>query len=117
MAGSKDIRSQTDIYFDRNFGDALDREICAQVETLSSDRGTTMAEVALAWVCAKEAICCPIIGAGSVSQLEDNIKALDFKLTADEIEALDALYRPRDVINDHVPDRMPRHLGGLQKDL
>ena len=75
-----------------------------------------MAEVALAWVCAKEAICCPIIGAGSVRQLEDNIKALDLELAADEIETLEALYRPRDVINDHVSERMPRHLGGVQAD-
>jgi len=76
-------------------------------------RGTTMAEVALAWVCSKEDICCPIVGAGSVSQLENNVKALDLELTMDEIETLDRLYRPRDVINDHVPNRVPRHMGGV----
>ena len=27
--------------------------------TMATERGTTMAEIALAWVCAKEAICCP----------------------------------------------------------
>ena len=113
LAGSDDIRSQTDIYFDKNFGDALDREICARVEAIAKERDTTMAEVALAWVYAKKAICCPIIGAGSVSQVEYNVKALDFELTLDEIETLDQLYRPRDVINDHVTNRMPRHLGGV----
>jgi len=113
LAGSKDIRSQTDIYYDRNFGDALDLEICAQVEAIAADRGTTMAEVALAWVFSKETICCPIIGAGTVSQAENNIKALEFELSPEEIKTLDALYRPRDVINDHVPNRMPRHLGGV----
>ena len=116
LAGSKDCRSQTDSWFARNFGDALDREICAQVEAIAKEREMTMAEVALAWVCSKEAICCPIVGAGSVSQLENNIKALDLELTADEIETLDRLYRPRDVINDYVPDRMPRHLGGVLTD-
>ncbi len=114
LAGSEDCRSQTDIYFARNFGDALDIEICARVQTIAKERGTTMADVALAWVFAKEAICCPIIGAGSVSQVEDNVKALEFELSPDEIGTLDRLYRPRDVINDHVPDRMPRHLGGVQ---
>jgi len=116
LAGSEDCRSQTDSWFARNFGDALDREICAQVEAIAKEREMTMAEVALAWVCSKEAICCPIVGAGSVSQLENNIKALDLELTADEIETLDRLYRPRDVINDYVPDRMPRHLGGVLTD-
>jgi aryl-alcohol dehydrogenase-like predicted oxidoreductase len=113
LAGSKDIRSQTDIYYDRNFGDALDLEICAQVEAIAANRGTTMAEVALAWVFSKETICCPIIGAGTVSQAENNIKALEFELSPEEIKTLDALYRPRDVINDQVPNRMPRHLGGV----
>jgi len=113
LAGSEDIRAQTDMWFTKNFGDALDREICAQVKAMSRERGTTMAEVAMAWVCSREDICCPIVGAGSVSQLEDNVKALDLELTADEIKTLDRLYRPRDVINDHVPNRVPRHMGGV----
>ena len=108
LSGSKKRRSQTDIYFSTFYGDALDQEICTRVNTIATEHGTTMAEVALAWVYAKEAICCPIIGVSSVSQLEDNIKALDLELTPDEIETLDALYKPRDVINDHVPDPMPR---------
>jgi len=116
LAGSKDCRSQTDTWLARNFGDALDREICVQVEAIAKERDTTMAEIALAWVCSKEAICCPIVGAGSVSQLENNTKALDLELAVDEIETLDILYRPRDVINDYVPDRMPRHLGGVLTD-
>ncbi len=108
LSGSKKTRSQTDASFALFHGDALDLEIFAQVEAIASERGTTMAEVALAWVYAREAICCPIIGASSVSQLENNVKALDLELTRDEIEALDQLYRPRDVINDHVPNPMPR---------
>ena len=116
LAGSEDIRSQTDGMFADNYGDALDIEICAKVEAVATERGTTMAEVALAWICAKEFICCPIIGAGSAIQVENNIKALDLELTLDEIETLDALYKPRDVINDHVPNPMPRHLGGVLTD-
>jgi aryl-alcohol dehydrogenase-like predicted oxidoreductase len=116
LAGSEDIRSQTDAWYDKNFGDSLDGEICARVKAIAEERGTTMAEVALAWVCAKEAICCPLVGAGSVSQLENNVKALDLELTPDEIETLEALYRPRDVINDQVAERMPRYLGGVLPD-
>ena len=113
LAGSEDIRARTDIWRDKFFGDALDRETCARVKAMAAERGTTMAEVALAWVFSKEAIHCPIIGAGSVRQLEDNVKALDFELTPDEIETLDGLYRPCDVINIHVPNLMPRHMGGV----
>jgi aryl-alcohol dehydrogenase-like predicted oxidoreductase len=112
LSGSKKVRSQTDASFALFHGDALDLEICAKVEAIATERGTTMAEIALAWVYAKEAICCPIIGASSVSQLENNVKALDLELTLDEIEALDQLYSPRDVINDHVPEPMSRYFEG-----
>jgi aryl-alcohol dehydrogenase-like predicted oxidoreductase len=113
LSGSKKIRSQTDASFIQFHGDALDLEICARVEAIATERGTTMAEVALAWVYSREDICCPIIGASSVRQVENNVKALDLEITADEIEALDQLYRPRDVINDHVPEPMPRYLEAL----
>ena len=116
LAGSNDCRSETDAYFSKNYGDALDLEIIARVEAIAADRGNTMAEVALAWVNAKDAICSPIISAASISQLEDNVTALDIHLTQDEIESLDRLYRPRDVVNDHVPVPMPRHLGGVLTD-
>ena len=113
LAGSKDRRSETDLYRARNYGDAVDLEICAKVEAIATERGTTMAQVALAWVYAKDAICCPIISAASVSQLDSNVNALDLELTQDEIESLDQLYRPRDVVNDYVTDLLPRHLGGV----
>ena len=116
LAGNTGIRSESDIYFTRFYGDALDREICAQVEATAKERGTTMAEVAFAWVCAKGDIRCPIVGPAAVSQVEEYVKALDFELSPDEIATLDELYRPRDIINDHVRIRMPRHLGGVLKE-
>ena len=110
LSGSNKVRSQTDINFALFHGDALDLEICAKVKAIATERDATMAEVALAWVYSKEVICCPIIGASSVSQIENNVNAMNLELTPDEIETLDALYRPRDVINDHVPKPMPRYL-------
>ncbi len=112
LSASNRIRSETDIHFSNMFGDALDREICSEVEAIATARGTTMAQIALAWVYAREDICCPIIGASTVRQVEDNVAALDVKLTTEEIQRLDKMYRPRDVINDHVPNPMPRYLEG-----
>jgi aryl-alcohol dehydrogenase-like predicted oxidoreductase len=114
LAGNEGIRSETDAFFTKFYGDALDKEICTRVEAMAKERGVTMAEVAFAWVLAKEDICCPLVGPASVSQLENYVKALDFELSPEEIETLDRLYRPRDVINDHVRNPMPRHLGGVQ---
>ncbi len=112
LSGSKKVRSQTDISFSLFHGDALDLEIIARVENMAAEHGVTKAEVALAWLYSKDAVCCPIIGASSVNQIEKNVGALDLELTADENEALDELYRPRAVINDHVPEPMPRYLQG-----
>ena len=112
LSGSKKTRSETDASFIAFHGDALDLEIIARVEDMAAEHGVTKAEVALAWLYSKDAVCCPIIGASSVNQVEKNVGALDLELTADEIEALDELYRPRDVINDQVPEPMPRYLQG-----
>ena len=110
LSGSTAIRSKTDFNFTNMYGDALDLEIIAMVEAIATEQNATMAEVALAWLYSKNDICCPIIGASSVSQLENNVNALDLKLSDDEFETLDAMYRPRDVINDHVPNPIPRYL-------
>jgi aryl-alcohol dehydrogenase-like predicted oxidoreductase len=110
LSASNRIRSRTDINFSNMYGDALDLEIIGQVEAIAANHGTTMAEVALAWVYSREDVCCPIIGASSVSQVENNVRALDLELSAEEIETLEKMYRPRDVINDYVPEPMPRYL-------
>ncbi len=112
LSGSKKIRSQTDASFTLFHGDALDIEIIAQVESIATTHDATMAEVALTWVYSKKAICCPIIGASSVSQLENNVGAMNLELTLNEIASLDQLYKPRDVINDHVPYPMSRYYEG-----
>ncbi len=117
LSGTKRGRSKTDIWFAKWFGDTLDLEICAHVEAIAKEREMTMAEVALAWVLSKDFICCPIMGADSPEHVENNIKALDLELSEDEIETLDSLYRPRDVLNDYVPNPMPRHLGGVLTDI
>ena len=110
LSGSKKVRSQTDASFALFHGDALDLEIIARVKHIATQRHTSMAEIALAWLYSRETVCCPIIGASSVSQLEKNIATINIELTTDEIESLDRLYKPRDVINDHVPKPMPRYL-------
>ena len=112
LSGSKKVRSQTDLSFIAFHGDVLDLEIIARVEDMAAEHGVTKAEVALAWLYSRDPVCCPIIGASSVSQLENNVNALDLELTTDELDTLSQLYRPRDVINDHVPEPMSRYLQG-----
>ncbi len=109
LSASDRVRSRTDEHFTNMYGDALDQEICNRVAAIAAERNTTMAAVALAWVLGKEDICCPIIGASTANQVANNVAALELGLTTQEVASLDALYRPRDVINDYVTDPMPRY--------
>jgi aryl-alcohol dehydrogenase-like predicted oxidoreductase len=61
---------------------------------VASLRGTTHAAVSLAWLLARPEVSTLIVGARTVEQLEENRKALDVKLTAEDIEKLDAASKP-----------------------
>jgi aryl-alcohol dehydrogenase-like predicted oxidoreductase len=69
--------------------------IVDELEAIAKAHASTAARVALAWVQAQPGVTSTIIGARRLGQLEDNVKALDVKLTADELGRLDALTRPR----------------------
>ncbi|QSQ17100.1 aldo/keto reductase [Myxococcus landrumensis] len=64
------------------------------LEVIAREQGSTVARVALAWVQSQPGVSSTIIGARRLSQLEDNVGALDVKLTADQRARLDALTKP-----------------------
>jgi len=68
---------------DRAYG-VLDK-----VQALAASHAIPMAQIALAWMLAKETITAPIIGARTVAQLEEVIGAPDVILSLDEIALLD----------------------------
>ncbi len=65
-----------------------------ELEVIAKAHDTTVARVALAWVQAQPGVTSTIIGARRIEQLEDNVKALEVKLTAEEGARLDALTKP-----------------------
>jgi aryl-alcohol dehydrogenase-like predicted oxidoreductase len=67
------------------------------VETLdeiAQKKGATVPQVALAWLLAQPGVTSIIIGANKMSQLEDNLKAADLELSADEVEQLSRTTAP-----------------------
>jgi aryl-alcohol dehydrogenase-like predicted oxidoreductase len=58
------------------------------------DELETIASVALAWVRAQPAVASVIIGARRLSQLDDNVRAVDVNLTTEELARLNALTEP-----------------------
>jgi len=56
---------------------------------IAKQHNCSAARIALAWLLAKPAVTSVIIGAKNMKQLEDNCAAVDIKLTADQMKALD----------------------------
>jgi aryl-alcohol dehydrogenase-like predicted oxidoreductase len=52
--------------------------------------GKTPAQVALNWVATRQGITCPIVGARTLEQLDDNLGALGWRLDAEVERSLDA---------------------------
>ena len=61
---------------------------------IARDVETTPARVALAWVQAQPGVSSTIIGARTLAQLEDNLAALDVRLTAEQLSALAEVSKP-----------------------
>ncbi|MGH7616482.1 MAG: aldo/keto reductase, partial [Gemmatimonadaceae bacterium] len=87
-------RSTSDDIADRLYS-ASNGNVIDAVERVANERGISMAQVALAWLLSKPEVTAPIVGATTLSHLEGAIGALEIKLTADEIAALEAPYTPR----------------------
>jgi aryl-alcohol dehydrogenase-like predicted oxidoreductase len=51
--------------------------------------GSSIAQIALAWILANDAVTSVIIGARKMPQLDDNLKSVEVTLTADDLKALD----------------------------
>ena len=98
-AGEQTRRSETDLFGQTLFAgtEEADDAVIGAVETVAKARGVPMAQVALAWVLAKDGVSAPIVGASKPHHLDDAVGSLDTKLTAEEIGALEAAYVPHAV--------------------
>ncbi|OSC31321.1 hypothetical protein B8W69_05665 [Mycobacterium vulneris] len=83
-----------------------------ELEAIAKAHETNVASVALAWVRAQRAVSSVIIGARRLSQLEDNIRAVDVNLSADELARLDALTKPRFGFPHNMLDMAPGIING-----
>jgi aryl-alcohol dehydrogenase-like predicted oxidoreductase len=75
-----------------------DRAVANAVQSLAKARGVPAAQIGLAWHLHKPGVTAPIVGATKPEHLKDAIAAVDIKLSADEITALEAAYVPHAVV-------------------
>jgi len=74
-------------------------EKAKQLEEVAKEIGATLAQFSIAWVAANKNVSTVILGATSIEQLDENLKAMEFidKITPEIREKVDAIvqYKPR----------------------
>ena len=71
-----------------------DWQVIDAVRKVAEGRGASMSQVAIAWVLARPAVRSVILGARTVTQLDDNLAAGDLDLSEDETRLLDEASDP-----------------------
>ena len=71
------------------------QRIVAVVQAIAEERQVVMAQVALAWLLAKDAVTAPIVGVTKAHHLTDAVAAVALKLSDEEIARLEAPYIPQ----------------------
>ncbi|WP_232501821.1 aldo/keto reductase [Eggerthella sp. YY7918] len=76
--------------------EAQDRLIVERVAKVAEARGASMTEVALAWLMRRTTA--PVVGMTKPSHVEDAVRAVELRLTDDEVAYLEAPYVPHRLV-------------------
>ncbi len=87
-----DFRKNHPRFQGENFQRNLD--LVREVEQMAAEKGCTTAQLALAWVLAQGEDIVPIPGTRHIKYLDENIGALEVKLTSDDLKRLDEILPP-----------------------
>ncbi|TVY21367.1 putative aryl-alcohol dehydrogenase [Lachnellula arida] len=77
---------------------AADEKINRKIEEIAKKRGTSMAIVATAWSLSRPFVTAPIIGMSKIERVDEAVRALEFKLSEEEVRSIDEIYVPKNVI-------------------
>jgi aryl-alcohol dehydrogenase-like predicted oxidoreductase len=75
-----------------------DKRVVDRLVEVAEKRGVPQSQLALAWLLQKPGVTAPIVGATKPHHLDDAVKAVELKLSAEEINALEELYVPHPVL-------------------
>lgn len=73
-----------------------DQKIINRVAELADKKGVSMTEISLAWLLTK--VTSPVVGATKQYHIDGAVKAVDLKLSEDEIHYLEELYKPHPLV-------------------
>jgi aryl-alcohol dehydrogenase (NADP+) len=93
----KATRYESDKLLPDRFFKPEDFDVLEEVVSVAKEKGVPPAQIALAWLLHKGATA-PIVGATKVEHIEDAVAAIDVKLSAFDLERLEAKYKPHPII-------------------
>jgi aryl-alcohol dehydrogenase-like predicted oxidoreductase len=82
------------VLVERNFKDERNWKILDEVIAVADEVKRPPVQVALNWLSQKPGVTSSLVGARTVDQLKENIAALDFKLTPQQMARLDHVRLP-----------------------
>ncbi|HUA82375.1 MAG TPA: aldo/keto reductase [Bryobacteraceae bacterium] len=92
------VRAKTDAYGQKMYYQPSDFKVLERLTEVAKKRGVPNTVIALAWLLHQPGVTSPIIGATRLPHLEELVKALDVKLEASELKALEEKYEPHPVL-------------------
>jgi len=69
-------------------------DVIEKLDAIGKKRDASPAQIALAWLIAKKEVSTVILGARTTQQLDDNLRATEMTLTADDMKELDEISAP-----------------------
>ncbi len=91
-------RARTDDFAQHLYYKDSDYTVVDRLTEVAKQRGVNNSQIALAWILAKPGVTSPIIGASKMHHLDEALKALDIKLTSEEIKSLEEPYEPHAIL-------------------
>ncbi len=92
---TKTERAKSDDFTYKLYGRPSDEAVVDAVAAVAWRHGWTPAQVALAWVLAREGVAAPIFGATKPEHVDEAVAALAIRLSAEDVKELEAPYVPR----------------------
>jgi 1-deoxyxylulose-5-phosphate synthase len=91
-------RAKSDDFAHKMYYQESDYVVVDRLTELAKKHGIPNAQMALAWMLHKPGVSSPIIGATKPHHIEDAIKALQVKLSDEEVKHLEEPYQPHPVL-------------------
>ena len=108
LAGPGDFRAHMPRFVGENL--ESNRELVETLSRLAAERGVAPAQLAIAWVLAKDSAIVPVIGARTRKQLDESLAAVAIQLSPEEIVRLEEAIPPSRVAGTRYGEAQMRML-------